>query len=355
MPQNWQDNYSELKDFISAHPEVIIEKNHMRIPDTARPEFYGLFDALRSAFIQEKAPNIVRECGALSRSYMEVEAKAISLLKLDEVSMMPGLGRFLHDPGDQLRRSIYDLLFDLLKGKIDTGLFEAVAARNINDSFTLMYRLGYEKWVSMSLIKLLEADELLRVILPELSLYDAHKSGGIIKEELPEPEKMSSIVFEFEPDTACNIADFIVHSPKTGKYVSTRSQFGEPFGVSTNVSEKREWLPSESMPALEAGLVLLCQGDNAYEVSLFGDSSRICRPDIVLVSQAFRGWYGREGLQKAQAYHQGLKPLLGTFVISMDEVPEMKPEEQIEGISIITAGLDSAKLIPVVDALAQPN
>ena len=180
MPQNWQDNYSELKDFISAHPEVIIEKNHMRIPDTARPEFYGLFDALRSAFIQEKAPNIIRESGALSRSYMEVEAKAISLLKLSDVSMMPGLGRFLHDPGDQLRRSIYDLLFDLLKGKIDTGLFEAVAARNINDSFALMYRLGYEKWVSMSLIKLLEADELLRVILPELSLYDAHKSLSLI-------------------------------------------------------------------------------------------------------------------------------------------------------------------------------
>ena len=349
--QDWQQKHSELKDFIAIHPEVIIEPNRVRIPDSIRPDFYRLFDALRLAFIQKKTPAILKESKALSQAYIQVENEVIKLLELDEVSMMPGLDRFLHDPADQLRRGLCDPLFDWLKDKIDANMFEVTAAHNISNDFSLMYMLGYEKWVSMSLMKLLKADELLHVILPELSLYDAHKSGGTIKEEVPDPEKARSIAFEFAPNVSCNVADWIIRSPKTGRYVSSRSQFGEPFSMTDNASEKREWFPRGSVPPLEAGLLLLCQGDNSYDISLFSDARRVCRPDIVLVCKPLQGWYEKEGLEKVKAYHQGLKPLLGTFVVCMGEVPELKPEEQMEGIHILTVGFDQSRLEPIIKAL----
>ena len=351
MPQNWQERYTALTDFITAQPEIIIESGRVRIPDNIRSEFYCFFDALRLAFIQEKASGILMESESLSRSYLQAEGKVIKMLNLDEVSMMPGLDRFLHDPADQLRRGLCDPLFDWLKDKIDANMFEVTAAHNISNDFSMMCLLGYEKWVSMSLIKLLEADELLHVILPELSLYDAHKSGGTIKEEVPDPEKARSIAFEFAPNVSCNVADWIIHSPKTGRYVSSRSQFGEPFSMTDNASEKREWFPRGSVPPLEAGLLLLCQGDKSYDISLFSDARRVCRPDIVLVCKPFQGWLEKEGLDKVKAYHQSLKPLLGTFVVCMGEVPELKPEEQMEGIHILTVGFDQSRLEPIIKAL----
>jgi len=224
---------------------------------------------------------------------------------------------------------------------------------SINKEFAMLYQSGYEKWVSLSLIKLLEADELLQVILPELSLYDAHKSGGIIKENMPDPEKADKIIFEFAPNTACNIADWIVRSPKTGKYISSRSQFGEPFGIAANSSEKREWYPVESVQIPGEGILMMCQGGNAYEISLFSDAGKVCRSDMLLVCKPFEGWFEREEIDKIINCHKSLKPLLGTFVISMGSSPQVAPEAQVEGITLLPVGLDENRLQPVIEALVK--
>jgi hypothetical protein len=51
--------------------------------------------------------------------------------------------------------------------------------------------------VSLSLIKLLEADELLQVILPELSLSMHIRVAVLLKKTCPDPEKADKIIFEF--------------------------------------------------------------------------------------------------------------------------------------------------------------
>jgi hypothetical protein len=355
MSQNWLEIHSTLSDFIEAHPEITIEHGQVRIPDDQRPEFYRRFDRLRMVFIQEKTPDIIQKAEELSRLYMQIENEVSGMLHLSKISMMPGLERFLHDPYGQLRRSLYDPLFDWLKGKTDAGRFESVAILNIRSAFASMYRHGYEKWVSMSLIKLLEADRLLHVVPPDCSMYEAHKRGGVVKERIAGPEESGSIAFEFTSDTSYNTADWIIHSSKTGKYVSSRCQFGNPFGVITNASENREWLPANSIPPLADGLLLLCQDDNSPDISLFGDANRVCRPEAALVCEPFEGWFEKEGMQKARCYHQNLRPSLGTFVISMGGIPQIKPEETPEGISLLEAGLNPEGLKPVIDTLLYGN
>ncbi len=243
MVNSWEAVFSELSEFIEKRPDIIIDKNRVRIPDDIRPEFNLLFDNLRDAFLKRNASSLLEQSEKLCKNYIKIEEEVIQLLNLEKVTILPGLSRFLHDPANQLRRGLYEPTFDLMKGKIDEKTFALLSSRIINESFNMMYQLGYEKWIAMSLIKMLEADEILRVVMPEFTLYDAHKSGGMKKANVPDPEHKKSITFEYEGNVQCNIADFIIHPSKQNKYVSVRSQFGASFSTAANASEKREWLP----------------------------------------------------------------------------------------------------------------
>jgi hypothetical protein len=141
--------------------------------------------------------------------------------------MMPGLKRFLHDPVNQLVRVMYDPLFETFNGKKNVAQFEAVSVGDIRTSFDLLYQLGYEKWVMVRLLSMLEADKVQYCPLPRLGLLEAQKTVGMLKAEIPPLEKTNKLTFEFEFRLCCNVADFIIHSGKTGKYISSRSQFSE--------------------------------------------------------------------------------------------------------------------------------
>jgi len=96
MPQNWQEQYQALSDFIDTHSEIAIEPGRIRMPDSVRPEFFCYFDAVRMAYIQEKTPKIIEEAEMLSQSYLQVESKVIEVLNLNEIILAPDLDRFLH-------------------------------------------------------------------------------------------------------------------------------------------------------------------------------------------------------------------------------------------------------------------
>jgi ABC-type phosphate transport system permease subunit len=51
-------------------------------------------------------------------------------------------------------------------------------------------------------------------------------------------------------------------------------------------------------------------------------------------------------------YHDSLKPIAGTFVISLNTVAEALPVPLGEGITIMNVGLDPTRLAPIVEALA---
>jgi hypothetical protein len=353
MPQSWQVKYMELVAFVREHEEIIIEPSRMRIPAPVRSRFYELFEAVRTAFLEGNIPeHFITDSSILSLKYIEAENDVISLLDLEKIAMMPSLSRFLHDPVDQIKREIYDPLLNLVKRNISIPAFETTAIQNINRSFAAMFQMGYEKWVTLSLVKLLEPDEALYVPGSGFALIDAQISGGVVEGEIAPPKMTKSITFESDIDIDCNTADFIMHSIKTGRYFSSRGQFGRPFYAVTNASQKREWYTVDSVPNLRPGLILIDQGNLPRDISLFGDARKICRPDIVLMCYASTDWFEKNEAERVRACHRSLNPIRGTFVVSLYEVPDriFTPDE---GISLISAGFDSSRLGLVMDALLQ--
>jgi hypothetical protein len=59
-------------------------------------------------------------------------------------------------------------------------------------------------------------------------------------------------------------------------------------------------------------------------------------------------WYQKGELEKTRFYNDKLKPVLGSYIISRNPVPELKPEEQEEGINILTVGFDQSRLEAVI-------
>ena len=84
---SWCQAFTRLTDFIAEHSEVKIRLDSVSIPENVRPEFYQLFNAVRTAFIEGKHPSLLNKTRTLSQNYLNTEQEVTHLLGLEEVSM----------------------------------------------------------------------------------------------------------------------------------------------------------------------------------------------------------------------------------------------------------------------------
>jgi hypothetical protein len=354
---NWHKRYTELTDFITKHSEIKIEVGSIRLPENIRPEFYRFFDAVRTSFIEEGFPILLNEATALSQNYLKAEKQATVLLGLDDVSMEPRLSRFLNDPIDQLTRILFTPLFNLLKGKVDVEIFEQTALSVIEVSFGQLYQWGYEKWVSVSLLNLLKADRLFQVTPREFTSESEKARMGLALpwEEYPPPEESRHLSFKYDPEAVFIVPDFIVHSAMINRYVALRSQMGKPYASTQLEKNRREWLHPDSKSIVDPGITFVYVDDDPEEISLVAEARKICRPDFLIECRGQKGWYEKEGLEKVKLHHDSLKPILGTYIVSRETVPEQELEKQEAGIHILSVGLDSSKLASIVNSINNDN
>jgi len=395
MSNSWQKAYEELVNFVAGNPRVKIEMNVIAIPGDLRPEFYRLFDSVRVTFLEEKFPALLNEAKTLSHSYITVEEDVIKLLGLTDILLPATLNWFLHDPINGLKRGMFYPLFDLLKGKIDAGAFEQVPSRNIEGSFRDLYRSGYEKWVTLSLVKLLASDKVFNVTAPEIDLdvvVRGEDSEPSIEESVPEAEESKHLSFAHEAEAAFIVPDFIVHSAKVNRYVAIGTELGKAIFAANNASYKREWYSLSSIgkeygPVFKWPDLVIYIADEPEDINLVADAKRICRPDLIIECMEQKGWPEKEGLEKVRLHHDILKPRLGTYIVSREPVPEEvykelvlrqvseeapqepvpqqeqppaseqealpvdEPEKRGEDIHILTVGFDPSQLAPIISIL----
>ncbi len=161
------------------------------------------------------------------------------------------------------------------------------------------------------------------------------------------------------------------------------------------VSDNREWYYRSSLTrdygeAVRWPDLMVYASDELEDLALVADYSRICRPDIIIECLEQKDWYQAGGLERVKLTHAMLKPKMGTYVVSLETVPEAalteilpqpvaveptpqpgteaaapegdaeesapeaasaEPEEREPAIHILTVGFDSSKLAPIIDAL----
>lgn len=354
----WQQAYMRLTEFIAGRPEIEVSETVVRIPSDVRPEFYRLFNEVRMAFLQEYFSDFLNRAKLLSESYKKAEEEVIKLLGLEGVHLAATLQTFLRNPEEESMGVLFDPLFDLLKGRINFDDFEKESLRRL-EGLEEIYRLGYVRWVELSLVKLLEPDRALQVILrhPSASRRFTHlhalKEDGIFP-----PQEVKRIWIEHHYEPIFTIPDFIVHSAKIGKYIAFRSEFRQATWSALDMGEGREWclfnlIEKHGLSNINPDLLVYVD-EKPDGLSLIADRERVYRPDLLVECATRKGWHEKE-LETAKAFHQVLLPRLGTFIVSSEPMPEESIGESADEIRVLAVGFDQSKLTSIVTALMELN
>ncbi len=215
-------------------------------------------------------------------------------------------------------------------------VFEEKSLQNIETYCRFLSLAGYEKWVSLCLIKILDADKNFQVYVRHIERAEhALVESAATEEEVAQPQESNYISFDHTGEDLLAVVDFIIHSKNIDKYISFRSKVDRAIATATNASNKREWYPNYSAITFGYGLTLLYVANIPREISLVADAKRFCRPDLVIESRVQKGWHENGGLEEIKFHHSILRPRLGTYVVSKEIVPKqvydkfISPEEEV--------------------------
>ncbi len=357
----WVQVYQELEHFISSEPGIDIREDSVSIDAAVRTRFYELFDNVRAAFVADYAGEELDEALSLSRYYGRLENDVAKALGLKEVVISSDLSRYLRDPFKQVLRELWDPLFDLLKGTLETpDEFEAVGKETLGHSFRWLYVRGYEKWVQLSLLQSLQPDRVLEVPLatPTSKQFIKHRPDTV--HSIPPPEPSDRLAFDVIRRAPALVPDFIVRSSLLGCHVGVITAVGKPIWKAINHSSKRDWVDIAELVG-EFGLVelnpsaLLYIDEHPEDISLVADSEKFCRPDVVLDVTQIDDWAAEsaaEYLQKVRLWHTALKPSVGTFIMARNPVPrELAAGAEEHGVRVMKLGFESFRLEPLVEAM----
>jgi hypothetical protein len=386
MSKNWQKTIDELQSFITNTPSIQIDRHVMVIPDDVRPEFYRLFDAVRTCYVTGCFEAMLEEAAILGTEYAGAQAAVQAQLNLKSLETNPRLGLFLKDPIAGLIQALYDPLFDLIRTKINTQEFEEIANSRVENASREFFQTGYRHWVTLSLILLMKADKANSVPLPdqfqEPDLNDAETIPGLNVHEMPAIVDAGGLQMDISQYTPFISPNIVIRSGELDAFAGIRDGYNNVYRRARAISKKVEWLKMDGIRA-KYGTTLLWPDLGIY---LQGMKERLrilveyyytARPDVIADVVAYEGWDEDKALKLIKRHIEILKPRGGGFIISRKppiKIPtetfslpvadlreKQNPATQTDGsdansgdarqAQVLVVGYDTSKLEPVIKAL----
>jgi hypothetical protein len=201
MDEKLQTNIGKIRQYISAHPQIKIEKHSIIIPTDCKQAFYSIFKQIREDTIIDRYPILFRDAQLLGEKYSEIEhliayahcnansrevlfnkyntqkvrtnfwqriIRRLNNSKFGCIMLDAQSDEYLHYPLAAMSRVLYDPLFAFLQGKTDGDELQDSIDKIINTEFERLYRTCYQTWILLNLLKLLEVDSLYSVLSPEM-------------------------------------------------------------------------------------------------------------------------------------------------------------------------------------------
>jgi len=381
MSINWRGRYTELTEYIANNPQIEVKQELLRIPKEYRGEFYQLIDVVRSAFVEEEYPEFLERAKPLCWGYLQAEREIMENYDVFEISISNPLRWFVNDPVDGVRRPLYDLLFDLLKERINIEQFRTLGRRFIRDLDNSQRAQCYQLWLLLSLTNLLKPNKFFDVNLDvgqsSVAVVSAANEGEYPVKEPKETQQISLLFSEY---SIFIVPQIIVYSTRLNKFVALRAEPSQATWIATNRSKNNEWRPIDRDTVLVPGLITINISNSVDDLALIRDTEKIARPDLAIVCREPENWYEEEWLKGLgfDVSNEILDPRKGLHIVSRYEVPQeigskfefQKVISQLSDIEtlenkqsgeaknnnnnmqILTTGLDASRLNSLVDILA---
>ena len=343
MIMKWKQEYNLLREYISGHPEIVINPTEISIPQNLRDEFYRSFDQLRLSFVEDHYSSMSVDLNSLCENYLKIEKEITELLGLEEIAMPMDLFSFVHTPMVGLMRILYNRTFDLLQGKTEAGAFEEQAVNDLRSVAAELYRLGYEQWAALVLIKLLEPDQAFLVDLDE--------------DYQPYLTELKSISFGRQAHhPTMRIPEFVLHSQKLNKYVAVKMMLAheiETYVPSLKPAVRPKKKTGDTSFALDSRVMLLSFMASPKDIPVIADiyDLTLTSPDWMMEFISASELEDPTSLDQVKRHVDAMKPKLGSCLVLIDAGKELTPEEIPEKVRTVSVRFDQARLQSVVDAL----
>ena len=333
----WKKEYARLREYIAAHPEIVLTKNEISIPQPVRDEFYRIFDDIRMTIATEHLDTLPVSARTLSERYTQIEKEAAELLGVKKIEMPVDLDIFLHNPEEGLIRAVYNCLFSFIQGKVDETEFERLAGENIAGYVSDFFRLGYERWTGLELIKLLEPEETFFVGLDEdYKPYLCELETFAFGRQWHHPTK--------------RIPEFVVRSRRFNSLVAVKMALS--MEIDEYVVHVRPLKPSQKRTGdtsftMDSRAVLLSFIEDEKKIPIYGDIFEGTRtpPDWLIEfvnMDAPGGEY--EIFERVRRHMEILNPKFGCTLIAPVEDFQASIEMVPENVHMVSLGFDTTKL-----------
>lgn len=336
MPNAWPKAFENLKDFVAKNPAIEITPNCIAIPGDLRTEFYRLFDEVRVGFLKDNFPASLERGQEISRAFARVYKTAVAAAGLESINVRAGVNWFLQDPVNGLIRSLFDPVFNLLRGKQNETEFTESSIQVIEEAFSDFFRDGYVRWAVLGLFTLMKPDKNYHVETrdyhTDTELNEGGQAPGIREEVVDSVDESKKIIFDFSTLSSFIVPRTLFHSTRLGRYVSIHTDFTEAYWRARGKSERMEWLSLKEIRE-EFGRsrlwpdALIYTADTAEDLNLVADYADVARPDLIVEIEEEDGWYEKGGLETARRHLSALRPRLGCYIICRTPPPDEAYEE----------------------------
>lgn len=340
----WKEEYASLQRFIADNPGITINKSEISIPAHVKEEFYLRFDKIRSSVVEAHYSDLPVDVVTLCRNFTEIEKEVVVMLGIESISMPVDLSSFLHTPKEGLGRIIYSRVFDLLQGKTMSDVFEQQCIEDLKASSSELFRLGYEWWAGLALIKLLDPDQAFGVDFDE--------------DYKPIPTDLKEISFGKQAHhPTIRIPEFVLHSRKLDRFVAVKMAIAkeiESFSVGFKPPVRPKKRTGDTSSALESRVMFLSFMSGPENIPIIADIYErvLTSPDFMVECITAEDLRDPEALEQVRMRLETMNPKLGLSLLVINPEGEVLPENVPEGIRPVAAGLDQAKLQEVVSSLA---
>jgi hypothetical protein len=344
LESHWKHEYGILKDYIASNPEIHINPYEVCIPEDLRGRFYQYFDNIRGAVVESWSSTFGFDACFLSKNFIASANTLSETLNLN-IELPLDLSSFLRTPKEGMMRLIYNRLFELVQGKIPEDDFERIAEGDLAAEATGMFRIGYETWVALALIVLMEPDELFGVALDG--------------DNKPLVTEIGKIAFgrQFH-HPAKRIPEFILHSNKMDRYIA----FKMPLAREVNSYHVPVEFPTQRLlrnrngdtsSALDHRMIFLSVVKNLKEAPVFADIHKrtINGPDLSIEFVMEQDLSDSEMIEQIQNRLEIMKPRLGGTLVLMDSKPKSESFKITSSLDAFSVGLGQSALQPNIDKL----
>ncbi len=340
----WKTRYDLLKEYINNHPDIIIKKEEISIPSNVRDEFYAQFDSIRNAVVEELYSTLPVDVEMLSAQYMNVEKEILDLLQLDSITMPVDLFSFLHNPREGMVRVLYARLFDLLQNKTTLDVFEQNVRNDFQSVSVDLYRLGYEYWAALSLIKLFEPEKAFKV---ELSF-----------DNQPFLTELKSISFGGQAHhPTIRLPEFVIYSRKLEKYLAVKMALAreiENYKVSYKPPARPKRPTGDTSMSMDSRSMIISFLSDPKEIPIIAEvyDSKITSPDIVLEFVTSSALDDSVIMDSIHGRLEILRPKMGICLLVMDVDRENDRKILTDGIYAYEVGFNQSNLNAVAALMA---